>query len=238
MVWGYNDEHFIRYVNLEYWRYNYEEIIKTGFDFPKIFIFSIKHNCSVDNEKRDTLLKKYYPNPQEENEYYPLLKLIEFADKYPEFKDLLKPFTLKYPNSVALIFSRVPRHWGLRGDPYFWTYLEERFIKVSIPFDKTHLFEDIIRKEYFRLSRKQIGEEAYIKEFAHGGMSSGSISDLWLDYIPLLKYRLIKVNNNYYSNHGDYSKIINKPEKVIKMTRETLFSIIERYDGDLRFFWM
>lgn len=235
MVWGYNDEHFIRYVNLEYWRDNYEEIIKTGFEFPKIFIFSIKHNCSVDNEKRDTLLKKYYPNPQEENEYYPLLKLIEFTDKYPEFKDLVKPFALKYPNSVALIFSRVPRHWGLRGDPYFWTYLEERFIKVSIPLDDPNLFEDIIRKEYFRLSRKQIGEEAYIKQFAHGGMSSGSISDLWLDYIPLLKYRLIKLNNEHYLKHGEHSKTIHKPEKIIKMTRWTLDSIIERYDEPLWF---
>ena len=111
MVWGYNDEHFIRYLNLEYWRDNYEEIIKTGFEFPKIFIFSIKHNGSVDYEKRDTLLKKYYPNPQEENEYYPLLKLIEFTDKYPEFKDLVKPFAFKYPNSVALIFSRISSRW-------------------------------------------------------------------------------------------------------------------------------
>ena len=237
MVWDYNEEHFIRYVNLEYWRENYEEIIKTGFEFPKIFISCIKHDYSVDNKKRDTLLKKYYPNPQEENEYYPLLKLIEFTNKYPEFKDLVKPCALNYPNSVALIFSRVPRRWGLRGDPYFWTYLEERFIKVSIPLDDPNLFEDIIRKEYFRLSRKQIGEEAYIKQFAHGGMSSGSISDLWLDYIPLLKYRLIKLNNDYYLKYGNHSKMIPLPEKIIKMTRETLFSIIERYDEELEFYW-
>ena len=122
MMWDYNEEHFIRYVNLEYWRDNYEEIIKTGFEFPKIFISCIKHDYSVDNERRDTLLKKYYPNPQEENEYYPLLKLIEFTDNYPEFRDLVKPFALNYPNSVALIFSKTPRYWGLRGDPYFWTY--------------------------------------------------------------------------------------------------------------------
>lgn len=238
MMWDYNEEHFIRYVNLEYWRDNYEDIIKTGFEFPKIFISCIKHDYSVDNERKDTLLKEYYPNPQEENEYYPLLKLIEFIDNYPEFGDLVKPFALNYPNSIALIFSRVPRRWGLRGDPYFWTYLEERFIKVSIPLNDTHLFENIIRKEYFRLSRKQIGEEAYIKEFAHGGMSSGSISDFWLDYIPLLKYRLIKLNNKYYSNRNAHSKIIHKPEKIIKMTRDTLFNIIERYDEELRFYWM
>lgn len=234
MVWDYDEEHFIRYVNLEYWKNNYEEIIKTGFEFPKIFIFCIKHDYSVDNEKRDKLLHKYYLNPQVENEYYPVLKLIEFTTEYTEFNDLIKPFALNYPNIVALIFSRVPRHWGLRGDPYFWTFLEERFIKFSIPLDDICLFEEIIRKEYFRLSCKQIGEEAYIREFAHGGMSSGFISDLWLDYIPLLKYRLIKLNNDYYSNHGEYSKIIHKPEKIIKMTRRTLDDIIGRYDEILR----
>ena len=70
MAWDYNEEHFLRYVNLEYLGDNYEEIIKTGFDFPKIFISCIKHDYSVDNERKDTLLKEYYPNPQEENEYY------------------------------------------------------------------------------------------------------------------------------------------------------------------------
>lgn len=237
MMWDYNEEHFIRYVNLEYWRDNYEEIIKTGFGFPKIFISCIKHDYSVNTEKRNKLIDKYYPNPQKENEYYPLIKLINFTEKYPEFKDLLRPFALNYPNSVALIFSRVPRSWGLRGDPYFWTYLEEHFIKFPIPFEKINFFDIIIEKKYFHLSGgKRIGEEAYIKEFAHGGMSSGSISELWLDYIPLLKYRLIKLNNEYYSNHDEYSKIIHRPEKIIKMTRGTLDSIIERYDEELRFF--
>ena len=202
MMWDYDEEHFIRYVNLEYWRDNYEEIIKTGFDFPKIFISCIKNDYHVDFRKRDKLIKKYYPSPETEDEYYPLLKLIKFTEKYPEFKDLIKPFAFNYPNCVALIFSRTPKYWGLRGDPYFWTYLEERFIKSPLPVDNVDILEKIIIKEYYELScGKRIGEEAYIKEFAHGGMSSGCVSDSWLDYIPLLKYRLIELNNNYYSNH-------------------------------------
>ena len=40
---GYNSGHFRRYINLEFWRGNYEEIIKTGFDFPRIFISSIRY---------------------------------------------------------------------------------------------------------------------------------------------------------------------------------------------------
>ena len=230
MMWDYDEEHFIRYVNLEYWKDNYEEILKTGFEFPKISISCIKHYYDVDNEKRDKLLKKYYPNHKKENEYYPLLKLIEFTEKYPEFKDLVKPFALNYPNSVALIFSKTPRYWGLRGDPYFWIYMEEQFIKASIPF-KVNFLGKIIQKNYFELSGgKRIGDESYIKEFAHGGMSSGSVSDLWLDYIPLLKYRLIQLNNKYYLNHKEYSKEIHKPEKIIRMTRWGLDTLLERYD--------
>ena len=235
MVWDYYEEHFIRYVNLEYWRDNYEEIIKTGFDFPKLFISCVKHDYQVNCEKRDKLIKKYYPNPETEDEYYPLLKLIKFTEQYGEFKDLIKPFAFNYPNSVALVFSRTPRYWGLRGDPYFWTYLEERFIKSPLPVDNVDILEKIIIKEYYKLSGgKRIGEEAYIKEFAHGGMSSGSISDLWLDYIPLLKYRLIELNNNYYSNHKEFSKRI-QPEKRLQMTRWRLDSLLERYDEPLRF---
>lgn len=236
MAWDYYEEHFIRYVNLEYWWDNYEEIIKTGFDFPKIFISCVKHDYQVDCEKRDKLIKKYYPNPETEEEYYPLLKLIKFTEHYSEFKDLINYFTLAYPNSVALIFSKTPRYWGLRGDPYFWTYLEERFFKLSLPVDNIDILDKIIIKEYYNLSGgKRIGEEAYIKEFAHGGMSSGSISDLWLDYIPLLKYRLIKLNNNYYSDHKEFSKTIHRPERILKMTRWRLDSLLERYDEPLRF---
>jgi len=236
MALDYYEEHFIRYVNLEYWRDNYEEIIKTGFDFPKIFISCVKHDYQVDCEKRDNLIKKYYPNPETEDEYYPLLKLIKFTKQYGEFKDLINPFALKYPNSVALVFSRTPRYWGLRGDPYFWIYLEERFFKIPLPVENVDILNKIIIKEYYELSGgKRIGEEAYIKEFAHGGMSSGSVSDFWLDYIPLLKYRLIKLNNIYYSNHNEYSKRIHKPEKTLKMTRWRLDTLLERYDEPLYF---
>ena len=144
---------------------------------------------------------------------------------------IAKPFALNYPNSVALIFSKTPRYWGLRGDPYFCTYLEERFFKLPLPVDNIDILDKIIIKEYYKLSGgKRIGEEAYIKEFAHGGMSSGSISDLWLDYMPLLKYRLIKLNNNYYLNHNEYSKVIHKPQKAIRMTSWSLDRILERYD--------
>lgn len=107
-MWDYSTEHFYRYINCEYWGNNYKDIIKTRFDFPKMFIALIESDYRINSEKRKQLLDTYYPNPQNESEYYPILKLIEFTEKYPEFKDLIKPCVLKYPNSVALIFSRMP----------------------------------------------------------------------------------------------------------------------------------
>ena len=68
------------------------------------------------------------------------------------------------------------------------------------------------------LSGKEIGETAYIREFAHGGMSNESVPDLWFNYMHLLKYRLIQLNNAYHQNHNEYSKIIEKPKEIIKIT--------------------
>ena len=96
-------------------------------------------------------------------------------------------------------------------------------------------FDDIIRFKFHRLSDgKRIGERAYIIEFAHGGMSSGTVSEIWVDLIPLLKYRLIKLNNNYYLNNEEDSKIIKSPEKIIKTTNMSFNEILEKYDKPLR----
>ena len=231
---GYQSEHFSRYINFEFWRENYEGIIKTGFDFPRQFISCIMQDYG-NREKITKLLDTYYTIPQKEDEYYPLLKLKEFTEEYPEFKDLLKPCTSDYVNSVALIFTKPSSSWGLRGDPYFWMYLEERFKNISVPLEDFEFIDKFIIKEYYELSDgKRIGEEAYIRGFAHGGMSSGMVSGIWLDLIPLLKYRLIKLNNKYYLDHGESSKIIENPEKIIKTRNKSFDEILDTYDKPLR----
>lgn len=230
---GYQSEHFRRYINFEFWRENYEEIIKTGFDFPRIFISCIMQDYT-NREKITKLLDTHYTIPKKEDEYYPLLKLKKLTEEYPEFNDLLKPCISNYEDSVALIFTKPSSSWGLRGDPYFWMYLEKLFIGISLPMDINE-FDDIVRFKFHRLSGgKRIGERAYIREFAHGGMSSGTVSEIWLDLIPLLKYRLIKLNNNYYLNHGEDSKIIKSPEIIIKTTNMNFNEILETYDKPLR----
>lgn len=59
----YQSEHFRRYINFEFWRKNYEGIIKTGFDFPRIFISCIMQD-HVDREKITQLLDTHYTIPQ------------------------------------------------------------------------------------------------------------------------------------------------------------------------------
>ena len=50
---------FIDTLIVNFGEINYGEIIKIGFDFPKIFISCIKHDYGVDSEKRNKLLGKY-----------------------------------------------------------------------------------------------------------------------------------------------------------------------------------
>ena len=66
---------------------------------------------------------------------------------------------------LSIIFEEKPKRWGLRGDPYFWDHLKQL-------------------AEYM--------DFAVIDQFAHGGMSSGGVDNLWWmeTGIPLLKNRL------------------------------------------------
>ena len=70
---------------------------------------------------------------------------------------------------LSLIFEEKPVRWGLRGDPYFWDYLKEI-------------------AEYM--------DFAVIEQFAHGGMSSGGVDNMWWteEGIPMLKDRLDKLS--------------------------------------------
>lgn len=96
---------------------------------------------------------------------------------------------------VSIIFKEKPRQWGLRGDSYFWSCLEEKFSKYEFPF-KYEEFERIVKEEHLKLTEVELTNESIGKcqEFAHGGMSSGVISgEFWNTVaLPLLKKRLEK----------------------------------------------
>ena len=98
---------------------------------------------------------------------------------------------------LSVIFDPEPNSWGFRGDPYFWRHLRRRVSRVDLPVDPARL-ERFIRQEYFELSGTRLTGSSIgiVKEFAHGGMTSGGLSgEYWTKYaIPLLKERLEKAN--------------------------------------------
>ena len=94
---------------------------------------------------------------------------------------------------LARIFDEKPDTWGYRGDPYFWDYLRERAecMDKLLPDE----LEKWIRAEYLSVSGTELSlnKDAYVEQFAHGGMSSGGLAgDWWLKTgIPLLISRLV-----------------------------------------------
>ena len=98
---------------------------------------------------------------------------------------------------LSVIFKEKPQRWGFRGDPYFWDYLKERAEKMEVL--SPGELEEWIKKEYLTVSGKALtneyGDFAVVKQFAHGGMSSGGLDNEWWmqEGIPLLKSRLEKL---------------------------------------------
>ena len=95
---------------------------------------------------------------------------------------------------LSIIFEEKPGRWGFRGDPYFWDHLKG--LAEDMDIISPDELEAWIKEEYLSLSGKilsdRYGDFAVIKEFAHGGMSSGGVDNLWWveTGIPLLKSRL------------------------------------------------
>ena len=95
---------------------------------------------------------------------------------------------------LSEIFEEKPKRWGFRGDPYFWDHLKE--LAEDMDIISADELEQWIKQEYLALSGKPLSGEymdfAVIEQFAHGGMSSGGVDNLWWteEGIPLLKSRL------------------------------------------------
>lgn len=98
---------------------------------------------------------------------------------------------------LSIIFQEKPLQWGFRGDPYFWDHLKERAEDMDIISPEE--LEAWIKEEYLSVSGKELTDEymdfAVVKEFAHGGMSSGGVDNRWWmeKGIPLLKSRLTEL---------------------------------------------
>ena len=95
---------------------------------------------------------------------------------------------------LSIIFEEKPEQWGFRGDPYFWDYLKK--LAENMDIISPDQLEKWIKEEYFSLSGKVLTDKymdfAVIKQFPHGGMSSGGVDNTWWmnEGIPLLQSRL------------------------------------------------
>lgn len=95
-------------------------------------------------------------------------------------------------NTIGQLFEEEPSQWGLRGDPFLWRKMRDHLSEVPLPADVTEL-EATIASAFLELTDHPISdtENFYVEEFAHGGMSSGSIClEFWRERaIPLLRKR-------------------------------------------------
>ena len=100
--------------------------------------------------------------------------------------------------NLSYLFEKEPERWGFRGDPYFWRYLKEKAEDVQLPSNESEL-EEWIKAQHLEVSNVELTEEsiAIVKEFAHGGMSSGGLSGEWWTNtaLPILKRRLTDKKN-------------------------------------------
>ena len=95
---------------------------------------------------------------------------------------------------LSIIFKEKPKQWGFRGDPYFWDHLRKKAENMELITPDE--LEEWIKAEYLSVSGQALTDEygdfAVFDEFAHGGMSSGGVDNIWWmeKGIPLLKSRL------------------------------------------------
>ena len=97
-----------------------------------------------------------------------------------------------YGNASEL-FREPMATWGLRGDPYLWDALSRRLGGEPLPASAESLVA-LLDREFRALTGQGIAAErdAFVEEFAHGGMSSGHVcASYWRETaIPLLVERL------------------------------------------------
>lgn len=98
------------------------------------------------------------------------------------------------PMPIAALFREEPFRWGLRGDPWLWREMRERFAAVPCP-DSADELAAAIEGMFEQLTGRPASERDpfYLEKYSHGGMSSGMVSPpFWRDVaIPLLRQRYL-----------------------------------------------
>lgn len=93
---------------------------------------------------------------------------------------------------LATLFEAEPMRWGLRGDPWLWRDMKERFAGVPCP-DTGDALAAAVGTTFEQLTGRPLShpEHFYLEKYSHGGMSSGMVSPQWWrdTGIPLLLRR-------------------------------------------------
>ena len=105
-----------------------------------------------------------------------------------------------FMKDLSVIFVNKPEQWGLRGDPYLWVEMQGIFAGESLDISERDLANEIC--EYYEKAvgvPLQYGSNKYVERFAHGGMSSGSVSgEFWICRgIPILIENFRKIKAGY-----------------------------------------
>lgn len=100
-------------------------------------------------------------------------------------------------SNVEKIFEKLPRQWGLRGDPYLWDDFKKHFSHTTIPFSEESFCNEMYSMfEKFTGSKMDSKEYIHMEQYSHGGMSSGMIDpEFWLNTaLPLLIERFNRLS--------------------------------------------
>jgi hypothetical protein len=90
---------------------------------------------------------------------------------------------------MSELLGEPPKQWNLRGDPYLWQELIQRFEGVPCP-DTVEGVRVLLEEAFRELTGVPLShpETVYVQRLAHGGMSSGCIlPEFWREtVVPLL----------------------------------------------------
>jgi hypothetical protein len=101
------------------------------------------------------------------------------------------------PAKLSELFVVQPRQWGLRGDPWLWRDLAQRVESMPEPAN-ADAFVAWLESEFQQLVGVPMThtEIVFVKQYAHGGMSSGCINPkFWREtLLPFLRQRFEEWN--------------------------------------------
>jgi hypothetical protein len=93
---------------------------------------------------------------------------------------------------ITDLFAPRPGHWGLRGDPFLWDELVQRFAYLPLPASAEDL-RALLEEGYARLTGQALDSDEPVRVDRYGtdGMSGGLVSpDFWRrEALPLLLSR-------------------------------------------------